>query len=87
MNAASQDHGPDGDRNVRSADMQLEVIDVTGLPEQVVEDIQNLVESIRRSLPAQGPETRLSPTNVTLPRWDGTVQGALSRRELYDDVG
>jgi hypothetical protein len=27
MNAASQDHGPDGDRNVRSADIQLEVID------------------------------------------------------------
>jgi hypothetical protein len=67
--------------------MQLETIDVTGLPEQVVEGIQNLVQSIRRNLPAQEAETKTSPSSMTLPRWEGTVLGSLSRRELYDDVG
>jgi hypothetical protein len=67
--------------------MQSETIDVTGLPEQVVEDIQNLVESIRRNLRVREPETQVSPASVTLPRWEGTVLGPLSRRELYDDVG
>jgi hypothetical protein len=67
--------------------MQSEMIDVTGLPVQVVEDIQNLVDSIRRNLPAPELQTRTTPAGVTLPRWDGTVLGPLSRRELYDDVG
>jgi hypothetical protein len=67
--------------------MQSELIDVTGLPEQVVEDIQSLVESIRRSLPARGPQPQAGPATATLPRWEGTVLGSLSRRELYDDVG
>jgi len=67
--------------------MRPETIDVTGLPEQVVEDIQSLVQSIRRNLPEQLPQTRPASSKVALPRWEGTVLGPLSRRELYDDVG
>ena len=68
--------------------MQLDTIDVTGLPEQVVEDIRNLVQSIRRNLSEkEEPAPRPSPSSVTLPRWQGTVLGSMSRRELYDDVG
>jgi hypothetical protein len=58
------------------------VIDVSGLPEQVVKDIQKLVQTIRDKL-AVGPMQ--SPSPVTLPRWGGTVIGKLERREIYDD--
>jgi hypothetical protein len=76
------------DRDPRNPNMQLETIDVTGLPDQVVEDIQKLVQSIRKNLPTkEGPEARPSPSSVSLPRWEGTMHGSLSRRELYDDVG
>jgi hypothetical protein len=67
--------------------MRLDTIDVTGLPDQVVEDIQNLVQSIRRNLPDQAREPKPPVSSVTLPKWEGTVLGSLSRRELYDDVG
>jgi hypothetical protein len=66
--------------------MQLETIDVSGLPGPVVADIQKLVESIRNNLnEATGP--RAIPSKVELPRWDGAVIGTLTRRELYNDVG
>lgn len=64
--------------------MQLETIDVTGLPDQVVEDIQKLVQSIRMNLPEK---EKPALEGISLPRWEGAVHGSLSRRELYDDVG
>ena len=76
-----------GEDSRREPDIQSEMIDVTGLPEQVVEDIQNLVESIRKNLPGRGSQPPTDPTGGGLPRWEGTVLAPLSRRELYDDVG
>jgi hypothetical protein len=67
--------------------MQLETIDVTGLPRPVVADIQKLVESIRNNLPAAPAGSSAPSPVVELPRWQGTVLGVLTRRELYDDVG
>jgi hypothetical protein len=58
-------------------------IDVSGLPEQVVEDIQRLVQSIRVQLAE--PAKPASPP-VSLPVWEGVVLGRLERRELYDDA-
>jgi hypothetical protein len=66
--------------------MRPETIDVTGLPDQVVEDIENLVQSIRKNLPENEPKTRPGLSSVSLHRWEGNVLGSLSRRELYDDV-
>ena len=66
--------------------MELESIDVTGLPGPVVADIQKLVESIRNNLTgATGPKA--TPPRVELPRWEGAVLGPMTRRELYADVG
>ena len=61
--------------------MQPTSIDVSGLPEQVVEDIQKLVQTLRDKLT---PSKRES-SNATLPMWEGTVLGRMERRELYDD--
>ena len=56
-------------------------IDVSGLPEPVVQDIARLVTTLRDNLRAGKPEVR----SVPLPRWTGTVLGAMHRREFYDD--
>ena len=68
--------------------MQVETVDVSGLPEQVVEHIRSLVLSIRKNLAnTAGSARKPGPSKLSLPRWDGTVIESLSRRELYDDVG
>jgi hypothetical protein len=56
-------------------------IDTTGLPQQVVEDIQKLVQTLRDKLAR--PEPKMPP--VKLPLWQGTVLGPMERRELYED--
>ena len=61
--------------------MQGNLIDVSGLPEQVVADMRKLVQSIRDQLTPPGRP--LPPT--PLPRWDGVVLGRMERREIYDD--
>ncbi len=58
-------------------------IDVSGLPEQVVENIQKLVQAIREKLSESPPNIPPAP----LPRWEGVVLGGMTRRELYDDAG
>ncbi len=62
--------------------MPSTLIDVSGLPEQVVADMQKLVKSIRDQLTQAGG---LPPTPTPLPRWDGVVLGRMERREIYDD--
>ncbi|HBI45666.1 MAG TPA: hypothetical protein DDY78_22860 [Planctomycetales bacterium] len=61
--------------------MIAEMIDVTGLPEQVVADIQKLVATLRKQLPAAKP----AASKGELPLWDMKVIGSLSRREIYGD--
>lgn len=61
--------------------MQSNTIDVSGLPEQVVEDIRKLVNDIRDRLVE--PKESLPP--APLPKWEGTVLGRMERREIYDD--
>jgi hypothetical protein len=61
--------------------MNIPVIDVSGLPEQVVMDIQKLVQTIREKLPAAKP----AASKGELPLWDMKVIGSLSRREIYGD--
>jgi hypothetical protein len=61
--------------------MNIPVIDVSGLPEQVVMDIQKLVQTIREKLPAAQPAV----SKGELPLWDMKVIGSLSRQEIYDD--
>jgi hypothetical protein len=61
--------------------MQTTSIDVSGLPEPVVEDIQKLVRTLRNTLARTTPGS--PPT--ALPRWEGAVLGRMERRELYDD--
>jgi len=61
--------------------MQNTAIDVSGLPEQVVRDIQQLVQTIRDKVAAPKP----APAPPTLPLWEGVVLGRMERRELYDD--
>jgi len=61
--------------------MNIPVIDVSGLPEQVVMDIQKLVNTLRGQL----PKPSSAPVKVQLPVWEGTVLGSLSRQEIYDD--
>jgi hypothetical protein len=69
----------------RNPDMRRGSIDVTGLYKHLVEDIRNLVQSIRRHLADKAESgQRPSPSSVALPQWEGTVIGSLSRRELYD---
>jgi hypothetical protein len=67
--------------------MQPDTIDVTGLPGQVVADIQKLVQSIRNNLAPGNGQPKAPTSAVPLPRWDGTVLSSLTCRELYDDVG
>ncbi len=57
------------------------LIDVSGLPEQVVADIQKLIHTIRDKL----AEPKASSSPAPLPRWDGAVLGRMERREIYDD--
>ena len=67
---------------VKATDMQSSTtIDVSGLPEQVVVDIQKLVATIREKLVEPKPVSPPAP----LPRWEGTVLGRMERREIYDD--
>jgi hypothetical protein len=61
--------------------MQTTTIDVSGLPEQVVENIQKLVQAIRDKLAEPRPSSPPAP----LPRWEGAVLGRMERRDLYDD--
>jgi len=57
-------------------------IDVSGLPAQVVEDIQKLVQTIRTRLTEPSPFAPPTP----LPLWEGEVLGRMDRRELYADA-
>jgi hypothetical protein len=61
--------------------MQPTTIDLSGLPEPVARDIAKLVETLREKLGEPRPAARPG----ILPRWEGTVLGTISRRELYDD--
>jgi hypothetical protein len=61
--------------------MQNITIDASGLPEQVVRDIQKLVQTIRDKIAAP----KATPAPAPLPLWEGVVLGRMERRELYDD--
>lgn len=62
----------------------MQSIDVSDLPEPLARVIAQMVEELRRQLvrATAPPQSRVPE----LSRWDGTVIGSLSRKELYDDV-
>src|SRR5512135_1184998 len=62
--------------------LPMQSIDVSDLPEPVALVIAQLVAVLRRQLvqAAQPPASEVPE----LSRWDGTVIGTLSRKELYD---
>jgi hypothetical protein len=60
----------------------MEHINVADLPEPVARAIEAMVEEIRKQLDAKPRE---QPSRE-LPRWEGSVIGTLSRKEIYDDV-
>jgi hypothetical protein len=61
-------------------------IDVTGLPERLVREIERLVETLGEQL-ANTSHHNGGPcsTPAPLPTWEGTVVGTLSRREVCAD--
>lgn len=61
--------------------MPTATLDVTGLPEEVVRNLERLIQSLR----APRSEKESVESAVPLPRWDGTVLGPMHRRDLYDD--
>lgn len=60
----------------------MDQIDVRGLPEPVARAIQAMVEALRSQLVQPVPRTAARE----LPRWEGQVQGNLTREEIYDDI-
>lgn len=62
--------------------MIAEMIDVTGLPDQVVADLNRLVATLRKQLPTAKP----TASKVDLPVWEGTVLSRMTREEIYDDT-
>jgi hypothetical protein len=59
----------------------MESINVEGLPEPVARAIQTMVQALREQL---AQEQRKEPAELSV--WPGTVIGALTREEIYDDV-
>jgi hypothetical protein len=65
----------------KGASMQNTIIDVSGLPDPVIRDIQQLVQTIRDKVAMSKPTPAVAP----LPLWEGVVLGRMERRELYED--
>jgi hypothetical protein len=61
----------------------MEPIDVKDLPEPFVRAVRAMVDTLRQQLKSE----KVSRQKVTLATRRGRVIGALSRREIYQDVG
>ena len=61
--------------------MPTTFVDISGLPEPIVQAIQQLVRTLRAVY-----STESHSKSVELPKWDSTVIGTLSRRDLYDEI-
>ena len=61
----------------------METIDVSGLPEPIVQQLKAMVCILRKQLSGQKPKKQ----QATLPVWRGTVTGSLTRNDIYNDVG
>jgi hypothetical protein len=59
----------------------MENINVEGIPEPVARAVQAMVQALREQL---AKEQKKEPGE--LPVWPGTVIGALTREEIYDDI-
>ena len=58
----------------------MDTIDVSGLPEPIVQQLQALVQAIREQL----SEENVGKRRAKLPVWQGSVKGALRREQIYD---
>jgi hypothetical protein len=61
--------------------MPTTTLDVTGLPADVIENLERLIQSLRAHQAEKKPADPAAP----LPRWNGTVLGPMHRHDLYDD--
>ena len=62
----------------------MEHINVEGLPEPIVRDLEVIVEMARKLAGHQSSMPRHEP--VTLRVRKGTVYARLTREEIYDDI-
>jgi hypothetical protein len=60
----------------------MKVIDVEGLPDEIVQALEQIVQALRERV---GLGQEAPRRQVDLPVWPGTVLGRLTREEIYED--
>jgi len=64
----------------------MEVIQVNGLPPDVVRSLRDMVEVLQERL-RPAPQSGGSRTTVALPAWPGKVIASIARKDIYAYAG